>query len=119
MKWKAILAGVGAYVGMWVIWNIAAPSDTSTLHVRETIFQVFTLVAAIVPGYVAGRLAKQRQVSHGLAAGGVLAIITLAIWFLFGMASTSNWVGVLYYPAILCAFGTLGGKLSEYGGNKR
>jgi putative membrane protein (TIGR04086 family) len=118
LQWKAVLAGIGVYIGLWIAWNMVTPSifEISTNVAPRGFrvsFEIFSILAAVVPGYVAAQVATERRVIHGLSTGVALALVMLLFWSVFGAISHSNLWGTLFYPVTLCVLGGLGGKLSE------
>lgn len=118
LQWKAVLAGIGVYIGLWISWNMITPTifDLSTKSAPrgfKASFEIFSILAAVVPGYVAAQVATHHRVIHGLLTGVALALVMLVFWLLFGAITNSNLLGALFYPVTLCVLGAFGGKLSE------
>jgi hypothetical protein len=119
IKWKAIIYGVASYIGMWVLWNLAGPfifSDfnNSVSESENILFQIFNLLAALISGYVAARVARVQLIMHSIVAGIVLWLGIIIFWYSFGALEVSALLSTLFVLVVLVTMSTLGGFVAKW-----
>jgi len=120
IKWKAIIIGFGAYILAWIVWNLVIGSLLSVIYNSEFtasqifVFQVFNLLVAVIPGYVAARIAKVRPIAHGVIAGIPGGAGLHIFWTAFGVYEKSSLSAFLFMPVILVIMSYLGGVVANW-----
>lgn len=79
---KALFAGFCAYIALWVVYILILSLNSpnyfiSVTSVNATVFRIFNLLAAVIPGYIAGFIARRRPILHGVLAGVTVAVAVL------------------------------------------
>lgn len=119
IKWKAIIIGLGAYISAWIVWNLIGPLLFASFNSKVTAshgfaFQVFNLLVALIPGYVAARIAKVRPIVHGVIAGIVAGAGIIIFWLSFGVLETSSLSVFWFMPVFLIIMSSLGGVVASW-----
>lgn len=119
IKWKYVVVGVIAYVLGWFIWNliigfIQAAMSSSKAGAYELVFQIFNFIVALLPGYLAGMLAKERPVMHGIVVGIAISILVLMFYKFVGVFEQSTLSSILFIPIYILFLSTLGGFVANW-----
>jgi len=115
---KAILLGLGAYILVWVIWNIflhlLVDEDENISGTYMFIFQIFNFLSALIPGLVAAMVAKTEPIKHGVVTGLVLAIVLVLYLSSFSIVEETTLTRVWFLPLFLLFMSSLGGVLAGW-----
>ena len=116
---KAVVVGMVTFVLLWILWNVVSSIVNPNYAVKVTqtsrnYFEVFSYVSAIIPGYVAAFISKEKQILHGLIVGALLGVAIVLFWAVTGVLSGANFASVLYYPIIVCVLATFGGWVRRF-----
>ncbi|MDD5270058.1 MAG: TIGR04086 family membrane protein [Candidatus Omnitrophica bacterium] len=68
--------------------------------------------SAVLGGFVAGRVAKQKQVFHGALVGAIVSVIGLLYGFVSGESFPPAWYNIVLFVGVVL-FGMLGGRIAE------
>jgi len=118
LKVKAILLGLGAYIVVWVIWNIflylLVDEDDNISETYMFIFQIFNFFTALIPGFVAAMVAKSDPIKHGVITGLVLAILLVLYLASFSVIEKTTLTSVWFLPLFILFMSSLGGVLAGW-----
>lgn len=68
--------------------------------------------SAVLGGFVAGRLAKQKQVIHGAIVGAIVVATGITLGFISGESFPPAWHNIVLFVGVI-PFGMLGGRIAE------
>jgi hypothetical protein len=125
VRWKYVFFGVGAYILAWILWNVISIfifTSASSAPINEAyalIFQIFNFAVGLVPGYVAGILAKVRPIFHAFLAGSVISALMILYYYIFGVFQKSTLSSILFIPIFLMILSSLGGVVANWQLNRK
>ena len=114
LNYKAILYGFASYVFVWVVWALYSIVVSSSSDVHLFIMSVITNLAGLVPGYVAARIAKIRQLIHGLTIGAIVGLGIILFWSSIGALENLTWPSYLQLPITTMVMSLLGSIVAKF-----
>lgn len=124
MRWKAIAIGLGGYVALYsghaFLMTGLANYDEALVSASWAVVlnDLLGLVTWLLPGYFAGRVAKQRGLLHGAVVGAIGTLcVSAGVFAAFGGIGNSGALGsfaVVFWTlksAILCSLAAGVGEL--------
>jgi putative membrane protein (TIGR04086 family) len=114
INYRAVLFGFSAYVLIWVLWSFLASFASDKSEITIYLISVLTNFAGLVPGYIAARFAKERQLFYGLLTGIVVGIGILIFWYAIGALENSYWYSYMLLPTNTAIMSLLGGIVSKF-----
>jgi putative membrane protein (TIGR04086 family) len=118
---KALVYGVLAYPLLYILYliliNVIVPSETENPQEWiAVLISISSWFALLLPGYISGRISKDRGIFHGFIVGlvaGVISAIAFAViigerWY--GESLVTN---VIYYISYIVFIASVGGGLGQ------
>ena len=114
INYKAVLYGFSSYVLIWILWSFLGSFASNESGITIYLISVVTNFAGLVPGYIAARIAKVRQLFHGLVSGAAVGISILVFWYAMGALDNSYWYSYMILPTNTVIMSLLGGVVAKF-----
>ena len=114
INYKAVLYGFAAYVLIWALWSFLSSFASEESGITIYLISVVTSFAGLVPGYVSARIARARQLLHGLISGAAVSIGILVFWYAMGALENSYWYSYMILPTNTVIMSLLGGIVAKF-----
>ncbi|MFA5148228.1 MAG: TIGR04086 family membrane protein [Candidatus Omnitrophota bacterium] len=126
IKIKALALGILAYIGGSLVFGsilglamgiILTAQGVSANEMNARIWgPILNLIngfgSAVLGGFVAGRIAKQKQVLHGAIVGAIVVVTWIILGFFSGESFPLAWHNIVLFVGVV-PFGMLGGRVAE------